>query len=530
MHRSVPQSLRNDIFDICFVQSIDMYLGYVFSGFAAFDGWSYFFCVQGGRSTVCLFSLYCEGATCLCSNAPSPKLGQSQVVILSILLYIIYRCHCCYQFSSFNSFDRFINERIENLVISKANKGVVAAEEASQSKQNGSSKIPSDHFSRFLDPTVTGVELVQLKSNQSMNGTVGSDADTKTGSSVSKDPLLSIDTRSSRSWNSLPMNSQTKDDGGIQRFRSGGEWGEMLDIMSRRKTATLAPENLENMWAKGRNYRKKEDHFIEQVPQKSTVGKFVTGDNSKIPKSTGVDGGTKVDSSLAQNVHSVGIHRSSIENLPHRRYQNMSNSSQFASYHEDNEHGLMHVAEDESGSSSSYTSEEEDASSITGLDSPGTKVWDGKTNRNLAVSHIHHPLENHTGKKTGRRSSQYQRLSGLKSGRKRSRSSTQGVHVWQEIERTSFLSGDGQDILGTKAYAKADESTDDSDVESLDRVYSGTTASSISVPQNDSLTASSLKNSLMVDSFFRLRCEVLPLKAQGSLSFDCLTGFSCIDE
>jgi sorting nexin-13 len=60
-------------------------------------------------------------------------------------------------------FFRFINERIENVIISKANQRVAAAQEASHSKPNGSSRISSDHFSRFLDPTGTGVELTQLK-------------------------------------------------------------------------------------------------------------------------------------------------------------------------------------------------------------------------------------------------------------------------------------------------------------------------------------------------------------------------------
>ena len=31
---------------------------------------------------------------------------------------------------------------------------------------------------------------------------------------------------------------------------------------------------------------------------------------------------------------------------------------------------------------------------VQDLDDPRTKVWDRKTNRNLAISPIHHPLEN----------------------------------------------------------------------------------------------------------------------------------------
>ncbi|KAH8514356.1 hypothetical protein H0E87_007260 [Populus deltoides] len=412
---------------------------------------------------------------------------------------------------------RFINERIESFVISKANQRVAAAQETSHFKPNGSSRISSNHFSRFLDPTDTGVELVQLKTNQCRGGPDAPEKDKVNGSRISKDPLLYIDTQSSRTWSSLPMNSQIINEEGIQRHFSGGEWGERLDMMSRRKTAVLAPENFENMWTKGRNYRKKEgeNRLIEQVPQNSSASKYVTSDHSKRASNSKKDGVTKLDAPLAHNAQSVGTEQSTVENPLHHTDQSMSNHPLFSS-HKDGIRSLMRVDEIESGSTSSYTSEEEDANSVTGLDSPGTKVWDGKTNRNLAVSHIHHPLENpdgHREKKTGRGLAHYQRLSRHQSGSKRSRPSTQKVHVWQEIERKSFLSGDGQDVLSLKGHTKADDFSDDSEVESLDRVYSGATAcssaTSVSIPENHTSNVNSFKHSLMVDSIYKLRCEVL---------------------
>ncbi|XP_061981082.1 uncharacterized protein LOC133701249 isoform X3 [Populus nigra] len=410
---------------------------------------------------------------------------------------------------------RFINERIESVVISKANQRVAEAQETSHFKPNGSSRISSNHFSRFLDPTDTGVELVQLKTDQCRGGPDAPEKDKVIGSHISKDPLLYIDTQSSRTWSSLPMNSQIINEEGIQRHFSGGEWGERLDMISRRKTAVLAPENFENMWTKGRNYRKKEgeNRLIEQVPQNSSVSKYVTSDHSKRASNSKKDGVTKPDAPLAHNAQSVGTEQSTVENPLHHTDQNMSNHPLFSS-HKDGIRSLMRVDEIESGSTSSYTSEEEDANSVTGLDSPGTKVWDGKTNRNLAVSHIHHPLENpdgHREKKTGRGLAHYQRLSRHQSGSKRSRPSTQKVHVWQEIERKSFLSGDGQDVLSLKGHTKADDFSDDS--ESLDRVYSGATAcssaTSVSIPENHTSNVNSFKHSLMVDSIYKLRCEVL---------------------
>ncbi|KAK3419552.1 hypothetical protein EUGRSUZ_G00124 [Eucalyptus grandis] len=100
-----------------------------------------------------------------------------------------------------------------------------------------------------------------------------------------------MDTRCSHSRNSLPAESQNGDDKGILRPRSGGEWGEMLDVMSRRKAQALAPEHFENMWAKGRNYRKEgENRLIEQVPQQSSVNKAVVTDHSRsVSKPKGKD-------------------------------------------------------------------------------------------------------------------------------------------------------------------------------------------------------------------------------------------------
>ncbi|KAF9690003.1 hypothetical protein SADUNF_Sadunf01G0150800 [Salix dunnii] len=413
------------------------------------------------------------------------------------------------------SFFRYVVREL--LACAVANQRVAAEQEASHSKPNGSSRISSDHFSRFLDPTGTGVELTQLKTNQSRSGSETPEKDKVNGSHISKDPLLSIDTPSSRTWSSLSKNSQINNEGEIERHFSGCEWGEMFDMMSRRKTAALAPENFENMWTKGRNYRKKEgeNRSIKQAPRDFSASKSIASDYSKSTSNSKKDDMTKLDASLPHYAQPVVTEQSTVENPVNHVKKNMSNHSLFSS-HRDGIQSPMHVDGTESGSTSSYTSEEEDANCVTGLDSPGTKVWDGKTNRNLAVSNIHHPLENpdgHRAKKTGRGHAHYQRLSRPQSGRKRSRPSTQKAHVWQEIERTSFFSGDGQDILSLKEHAKADDFTDDSEVESLDRVYSGSaacsSATSVSIPESHTLNANSLKHSLMVDSFYKLRCEVL---------------------
>lgn len=391
-----------------------------------------------------------------------------------------------------------------------------AAQETSQSKPNGSPRISSDHFSRILDPSVTGVELVQLKNDQSRNTAVADTKDDLNGTHYSKDPLLSMDTRASRSWSSLPLNTQPSDGKFIQQRRSGGEWGDMLDQIYRRKTQALAPEHFENMWAKGRNYRKKEgeNQVIEQVPQCS-AGKCVSVDSLKAtPNSKGKDSMIKANalrSHTAQDGHA--------DQYADRKISNCSSATSY----QEHDDSLMPLEEVESGSSSLYTSEDEETEAL-GLDSPGTKVWDGKSNRNVAVSHIHHPLESpdgHISKRSGRRQVQYG-LPRTHSGRKRFRLSSQKSPVWQEVERTSFLSGDGQDILSSlNGLAKIDESSDDSESEILGRFQSGAAASSsasfISIPESRSSSVTSQQSSLMVDSFFKLRCEVFSMKL-GTLS------------
>ncbi|XP_030491797.2 uncharacterized protein LOC115707853 [Cannabis sativa] len=402
---------------------------------------------------------------------------------------------------------RFINERIESVVVNmnKSKHAVRPVSESSQPNAEGLTDISSDHFSRFLDSSVTGVELVQLKNDQSRSDTDTRAAENGNGN-LSKDPLLSIDTRSTRSWSSLPMNSQTNDVAGIQRHRSGGEWGDMLDVVSLRKTQALAPEHFENMWTKGRNYKNKagDDHLNEHVSQGSSHGKLIT-ENSTKAVSNLKDQVTRGSSSESSHIQSGYTDKFKETNSAHFTVQDTPSQSLVNS---DGEYL-------DSGSDTSYTSEDEN-SSITGLGSPGTKVWDGRNNRNIAVPHIHHPLENfesHNAKKTAKGRVRYQRHKN-QTGRKRSRPSNQNVHVWQEVERTSFLSGDGQDILkSSKGQANDEDYSDDSDMDSFGRVHSGAAASSSalssSAAENHNLAVNSLKSSLAVDSFYKLRCEVL---------------------
>ncbi|XP_076921386.1 uncharacterized protein LOC143582783 [Bidens hawaiensis] len=345
---------------------------------------------------------------------------------------------------------RFINERIENVVISasKNNKGANVDQVNSQSKSNGSPKM-STQLSMSIDPSVKGVELAPLKKENSDSSL---DNVTTTTTHHSKEPLLLMDTR---------------------KHVSGGEWGNKLDIVSHRKTETLAPENIENMWAKGRNYKTKENMNPLTKPPATQNTSYTSANFVHLSKP------------LASYKPAYGITKVN---------HDTAHPPLIASDEEDED-------EDESRNIYDYSSEDEDNSDITGLNSPGTKVWDGKGNRNQSVTHIHHPLESYEGQKMKKRGKH------VSTGRKRSRVSRQ-QDVWQELERKSFLLKEGNDVLGPiKGNSKSGDSSGDSDGgDSLGRTNSGTSNLSV-FPSNSSTNAQ--KHSSFDDSIFSLRCEVL---------------------
>lgn len=400
---------------------------------------------------------------------------------------------------------RFINERIEQVVLSarKKNGDSATTNYSSLVKQNGDT---SDHFSPFPDPSDTGVELVELKNSQSKSSLDKLNGEEVDNKDASKDPLLSVDARSTRSWNSLPLGSAAAAGSDIVRSTSGGEWGDMLDYFSRKKTQALAPEHFENLWSKGKNYNSKDTQAVNHVHQNSSVRSDSVSSSKVIAKQK--ESGHKI---AERGILPGSSMRPQSETMCILADRNTLTPPPLTSDEDDVEHKLMSLDESESVTSSQSSSGDEE-NRVTGLDSPTTIVWDGRTNRNSGITHIHHPLEGLEGKK-GRRANrgQYQRLHRQQSGRKRSRLGSQKVPLWQEVERTSFLSGDGQDIHPLKPNVKDDDSSDDYDMEIMGRLQSGTTASSSasSLPGSFTSSANSSQTAFLGDTFFKLRCEVL---------------------
>ncbi|WOK91422.1 hypothetical protein Cni_G00113 [Canna indica] len=418
---------------------------------------------------------------------------------------------------------RFVNERIESLALSHANKAskkiAPSAEEPIVKRKTH--LVPDDQASGSLDHSSPGVELVPFKTDNRkvVSGEIsiangmchiskGSDSGSKSRSSLApridnfhvNSDFASNEARVSCSNNSLQADSQVHDGQKIGSYASGSEWAHMLDTISRRKSQALAPEHLDNMWAKGRNYKKKEaNKFLKSVAENSSLG-FTN---------------THPGTANQDRIHKSDISKKTpiLANLPATDCNGSNHSN--SSFHEETEHGDHEEVESES--ENSYTTEDDENSTVTGLDSPGTRVWESKNKKNSGVSSIRHPLETsevHAPKRSSKIHVHHHRTSRASSGRRRSRSSNQKIPLWQEVERTSFLVGDGHDILNTsKKDAKSLELSDDSDVEVRGRIYSGAVASSSfsSVSASESSYSSMKSPDILVlaDTFLKLRCEVL---------------------
>ncbi|KAK1312510.1 hypothetical protein QJS10_CPA07g00738 [Acorus calamus] len=426
---------------------------------------------------------------------------------------------------------RFINERIESVVLSRTQKADRAvtplAQEATSVKPNGpTARIAGDYFSGIIDHTV-GVELVPLKHNHSVNPSA--DHVQKSTYLLPRDPSYNFAKHSvgMNNTNSMPLNIASGTAGSSQngsflpsgtqavdgRITSGqrsGEWGQMLDIMSKRKTQALAPEHFENMWTKGRNYKRKEGaNRLEKQPVEN-VSEGISDVSACMSVSSNYQFPDAQDDRSERKVDSLQ-HKDQVVESPHNYTgKNGLHHLKAESYEGTLNQDLLQD-DSELDSESSYSTDDDESNNVTGLDSPGTKVWDSKNTRNAIVSRIRHPLESsevHPGKTNSKDLDCHRRTSRTRLARKRSRIGNQKLSTWQEVERTSFLLGDGRDVLNpSKGDVREDEFSDDTAVDDWGRIYSGVSASSSASCPHNSLE--SPINSVLSDSFLKLRCEVL---------------------
>ncbi|CAL0308404.1 unnamed protein product [Lupinus luteus] len=76
-------------------------------------------------------------------------------------------------------------------------------------------------------------------------------------------------------------------DGGVRHDSHTGsaDWAQMLEAATQRRTEVLMPENLDNMWAKGKNYNRKKDKSLNSVGSESqlNVGSTIRSESSLDP-------------------------------------------------------------------------------------------------------------------------------------------------------------------------------------------------------------------------------------------------------
>eukprot|EP00252_Welwitschia_mirabilis_P001998 TRINITY_DN11955_c0_g1_i1.p1 TRINITY_DN11955_c0_g1~~TRINITY_DN11955_c0_g1_i1.p1 ORF type:complete len:1176 (+),score=264.58 TRINITY_DN11955_c0_g1_i1:313-3840(+) len=459
---------------------------------------------------------------------------------------------------------KFVNERIEVAVLSlrnRENKLIKSSESEKNLTKITRSRDPTDHFSGFPDRSFSGVELVRLGSGDARKSMAEETYSTQNpplrNQTNERESHLALSTGGQRANSTLPSYQQHVDiscDKGqtyevkernnvdrkaIQRPRpAGGDWAHMLDIMSRRKTQALAPEHYDNMWSKGRNYKKKEDSSSlpkiisskasQEMLNNSVIGRLTNcskldGFNSKLETTNRVGGHAQpvvVNKSMSSNVisdssshvmWSTNADATVSGKATSQREQRLHSVQDKMELEEALVQPLENIEEDES----SYTSEDDESGNVTGLDTPGVKVWDSKNSRK-GLSHVHHPLENVESNQAAHRKKgqlRHRKLYKTLSGRKRTRAN-QGTTNWQELERKSFFLGDGLDILN--ASKKEDIQPEDLDKFSDNeaRVSSGALACS-SVPSQTSVATKLSESNLEIHQLASklsnqyLRCKVL---------------------
>lgn len=396
---------------------------------------------------------------------------------------------------------RFINERIENLVHSfrnRSKKGNVPSPHSLSSQSQVGVTATTD-FAMPMDRSNKGLELVQLKRSPSGLASPLPLAKCSNGN------IHAFQATDQRNCSPACSNVSYRRD---THLTKSGEWGQMLDVITHRKTQALAPEHFDNMWAKGRNYKRNE---LVTVPAKHVDQTSLQGETCHTRTFSSSE--SSASRSKAGDIHSddQGVVHGQKSWLDKKQSSlSFSKSSQGKFWQDQSESD-----ESDAQTDSSYGTEDDENSAVTGLGSPGTKVWDS-SNRRASGSRIHHPLEISEGrsKRQNRRghNSPYV-LSKSLSGRKRHKSGRHKLPVWQEVERKSFLQRDGINILNAlKDETKGRDSADESEVERLGRLASGADASS-SAPFASSSEAYSLSirssgYSVLADSFLKLRCEV----------------------
>jgi sorting nexin-13 len=332
--------------------------------------------------------------------------------------------------------------------------------------------MPSaDQLYAAMDKSSPGLELARLQLDQSK-----SSPPTQEVKNAPKNSLVS--------HKNLPLDSDKKSKN-VESRMAEDQWTEVADQMTKQKSEVLAQEHFENMWSKGRDYKKKEYHSI---PSGVHSNNFI-----------------RAPTSVSPTIAARSLNQGGMTSQQERKFHSIYEESESSDNSEE--------AEDENENAESENGNESEKSSVMGLDTPGIRVWESKSKHrgNIAVasSPIHHPLESsEVQKKKRTKRNQSKKL------RKRSRACA--PNLWQEPGRGSFLLGDGQDTQNPphRDSSFGEEYFDYAEAENgFGRGFSGMVASCslssfMSSVSSYSSSSSYSANNVLTDTFIKLKSEV----------------------
>ncbi|KAL2633125.1 hypothetical protein R1flu_004604 [Riccia fluitans] len=145
----------------------------------------------------------------------------------------------------------FINMQIENAALLSQSTPASKAESTS-------GKLPDTPV--FKEPSEPGLEMVEVTQAKGQHGQ--SESLTR-GSSVDLGGKFDL-----KSPGGSPID---KKDG--HPLSQKENWAQVLEVVNQRRTQALAPEHLDNLWTKGRNYKKRELNKAALKPKETNVTK-----------------------------------------------------------------------------------------------------------------------------------------------------------------------------------------------------------------------------------------------------------------
>ncbi|XP_031482678.1 uncharacterized protein LOC116252506 isoform X2 [Nymphaea colorata] len=226
----------------------------------------------------------------------------------------------------------YINELIEYILLTKKDDRELDAGKPSHvASQNEQTAMASAHSKDKRDPG----ELVSSANQGDLANLVRIDGSAEASSSMASHVKL--------------ISSQTESEHHLPSRTA--EWARGFEAARERRTEVLAPENLENLWTKGRNYKAKFDAHDNPGPReakppiKAAGSSNITGHERNLEREMGKEGSLNVKSSKPQLKRSksssfitkndVGICEASTSRISHAVTYEESNCMDLGKPHEE---------------------------------------------------------------------------------------------------------------------------------------------------------------------------------------------------